>query len=86
MTAQEGVWRDSLNLNQELFEDRVFCDYFVKGIGFPKEGGFATSKHNMFLSEFCQRTEDGTDYVREDVSAMWNGWKLAIQFSNRMLP
>jgi hypothetical protein len=70
--------------SQELFEDRVFCDYFVKGISIGAGKQFADTNNNLFANQLCERTPDGRDYVREEISAMWNGWKLAIKFHDRL--
>jgi hypothetical protein len=70
--------------SQELFEDRVFCDYFIKGISFAEPRQFADTRNDLFKDKLCERTPNGLDYVRPEISAMWNGWKLAIKFHDRL--
>lgn len=73
---------ETQNYNREKFEEYVFRDYYVKSIQRnpnvpqPAISGalnfVATATLNK--SELCER--DGDNYIRQDVSAMWHGWKL----------
>jgi hypothetical protein len=63
------------------FEERVFNARFLgsierTGMGGPLE---LQSRGCPTMAELVARSEDGSDYVDETVSAMWFGFKLALQ-------
>lgn len=65
------------------FEERVFNARFLgsivrTGMGGPLE---LQSKGCPTMAELVTRTEDGSDYTDETVSAMWFGFKLSLQLS-----
>jgi hypothetical protein len=62
--------------NRELFEEKVFLDYFLKSVFIDKNSSFFIIDSNLTKAEFCER--DGEYYKRTDVSAMWHGWKLCL--------
>lgn len=62
--------------NRELFEEKVFLDYFLKSVFIDKNSSFFVVDSNLTKDEFCER--DGEYYKRTDVSAMWHGWKLCL--------
>lgn len=67
--------------HREEFETLVFNDYFVKGITFKAGQQLAETQNNLFKTELCKR--DGDDYAREEISAMWNAWKLAVKYFDK---
>ncbi|MFA5355273.1 MAG: hypothetical protein WC302_00845 [Candidatus Paceibacterota bacterium] len=62
---------------RKRFEEIIFADYFIRGINFNGGGQFAEVKHKLHKDELCER--EGESYKREEVSAMWHGWKLAMK-------
>ena len=69
---------------REGFEEKVFAAYYISGI--KKNSTLPmlamVSTHNLTKAEFCKRTDGTTpqEYVREEVDAMWFGWKLAMKY------
>jgi len=63
--------------NRELFEEKVFLDHFLKSIQKSDNSSFLQSDSKLTKAEFCER--DGEYYKRDDVSAMWHGWKLCLK-------
>lgn len=63
--------------NRELFEEKVFLDYFLKSVFINDDSSFFGIDSNLTKDEFCER--DGEYYKRTDVSAMWHGWQLCLK-------
>jgi hypothetical protein len=66
---------------RKLFEEKVFADYYVRGIkrnpdadkGMSVE--FVPGNH-LAKSELCER--NGERYARAEIDMMWHGFKLAL--------
>ncbi|WEM34377.1 hypothetical protein [Xanthomonas phage X1] len=61
----------SVDPGRAKFEEAVFRQYFIKHVG----SDLRMKPGIVNKAEFCKRDENG-NYVREEVSAMWFGWKL----------
>ncbi len=69
--------------DRELFEDRVFLDYFIRSIRLndtvpqPKISGALDYVPTCELNkaQLCEKDEEGR-YKQEEISAMWHGWCL----------
>lgn len=63
-----------LEATREEFEDAVYLEYFIKNVYRDKSTlGFSVKVEDK--ATFLRRDAED-EYVREDVSAMWFGWKL----------
>lgn len=66
---------------RDKFEELVFTEYYIKGICKNGESQLMTSNNNLYKDELLKRTDGSTlqEYEREEIDAMWFGWKLAMR-------
>lgn len=70
---------EALGINADQrkeFEDKLYADYFTRGIKYSPVKAFAVIRNGRPKHELFARSRDG-QYIENEISAMWHGWKLA---------
>lgn len=80
--SPSALTQDSVETTRSRFEDEVFNAHFFSTIVNTGLGSCLTflpdPVKTLPQDELCER--DGDDYKRPEVSAMWWGWKKALEF------
>lgn len=69
--------QEQLEKWRPTFEERVFNRYFISHVN--SNLTLRDGEKMLYLHELCERDEQG-NYVREDVSAMWFGSILHMEY------